>query len=211
MPNIISIGSSAIRQIDGLYSLNDLHKASGSLTKHQPALFIRLDQTKALIAEISSTDMQSLKTVIGKGKEQGTYACKELVIAYAAWISSAFHLQVIRVFLAKQTQQTEQPLLPLKPNLNDTRWHLRFSDEGRPHMEPLKEGSLLQTREDLIENILKFGGMATMFNCDYVQRLATACINRLNAEVHYERANGLEVGRILKATHERHKVLEAKR
>ena len=95
----LTIGSSAIRQINGLYSLNDLHKASGNLPKHQPALFIRLDQTQALIAEINSTDMQSLET--REGRNGGTYACKELVIAYAAWISPAFHLKVIRVFLAQ--------------------------------------------------------------------------------------------------------------
>ena len=111
------IGTSSIRQIDGLYSLNDLHKASGGEEKHRPAFFLRLDQTQALIAEINSTDMQSLnvhictfkkgenthicaiKTV--RGNQGGTYACKELVIAYAAWISPAFHLKVIRVFLAQ--------------------------------------------------------------------------------------------------------------
>lgn len=97
----LTIGSSAIRQADGLYSLNDLHKASGGEEKHRPTFFLRLDQTQALIAEISRADVHTLKTVIGKGKEQGTYACKELVIAYAAWISPAFHLKVIRVFLAQ--------------------------------------------------------------------------------------------------------------
>lgn len=95
------IGTSSIRQIDGLYSLNDLHKASGGEEKHRPTFFLRLEQTQALIAEISRADVHTLKTVIGKGKEQGTYACKELVIAYAAWINPAFHLKVIRVFLAQ--------------------------------------------------------------------------------------------------------------
>lgn len=70
------IGTSSIRQIDGLYSLNDLHKASGGEEKHRPTFFLRLEQTQALIAEISRADVHTLKTVIGKGKEQGTYACK---------------------------------------------------------------------------------------------------------------------------------------
>ena len=103
----LTLGNITIRQQNGLFSLNDLHKAAGGEAKHQPALFMRMDQTKALIEEISSsTKSQSLvfETVLGKGKAQGTYACRELVIAYAAWISAAFHLKVIRVFLAATTR-----------------------------------------------------------------------------------------------------------
>jgi|GEM_PF-1858968 len=92
------IAGTSVRQLNGLYSLNDLHKAAGSEAKHQPALFMRGEQTQALIGEIgNSTDSQSFKTK--EGRNGGTYACKELVIAYAAWISAAFHLKVIRVFL----------------------------------------------------------------------------------------------------------------
>lgn len=107
----LTISSSEIRQIDGLYSLNDLHKASGGEKRHQPALFIRLDQTQALIAEINSTDMQSLET--REGRNGGTYACKELVIAYAAWISPAFHLKVIRVFLGATRPALPAPSKPV--------------------------------------------------------------------------------------------------
>lgn len=99
----LSIGSSQIRCLDGLYSLNDLHQASGGEKKHQPSNFLRLEATKALINEIdASSHLRSLNTVAGKGRPQGSYVCKELVIAYAAWISPAFHLQVIRVFLDSQ-------------------------------------------------------------------------------------------------------------
>lgn len=105
----LTLGNISIRQLDGLFSLNDLHAAAGGAKRHQPSDFFRIEQTQALIAEINSTDSQNLssadsrslafKTVVGKGKAQGTYACRELVIAYAAWISAAFHLKVIRVFL----------------------------------------------------------------------------------------------------------------
>jgi hypothetical protein len=87
--------------------LNDLHRASGGEAKHQPALFVRLDQTQALIKEISSTDLQSIPigTVLGKGKQQGTFVAKELIYAYAMWISPKFSLMVIRAFDALVTGQ----------------------------------------------------------------------------------------------------------
>lgn len=109
----LTVGNVAVRQLNGLFSLNDLHQAAGGEDKHRPTLFLRLDQAQALIAELKSENMPTVETVIGKGKAQGTYACRELVIAYAAWISAAFHLKVIRVFLAvaapQATPYTVQP------------------------------------------------------------------------------------------------------
>jgi len=118
LPANVSIGNVLIHQQDGLYSLNDLHKASGGDKKHQPANFIRLDTTQSLIEAISKTsDMRSyapFKTT--KGRYASTYACRELVIAYAAWISAAFHLQVIRVFLDSVEQGNPSLPPPVIPN-----------------------------------------------------------------------------------------------
>jgi hypothetical protein len=96
---VLAIGETTIRQIDGLFSLNDLHRAAGGDKNQQPANFMRLDTTQALIAEIQSSDMRTAAKSINGGPKRGTYACRELVIAYAAWISPAFHLTVLRVFL----------------------------------------------------------------------------------------------------------------
>lgn len=97
-PVALTILSNPIRQIDGLYSLNDLHKASGGENKHRPNYFLSNEQTKALIDEIQIAGIPA----ISAKPRRGTYACRELVIAYAAWISAAFHLKVIRVFLGKE-------------------------------------------------------------------------------------------------------------
>lgn len=85
----------------GRYCLNDLHKAAGAEPRHQPAQFLRLDSTGGLIAELRGEeegDMGNPISVVRGGTDQGTYVCRELVYAYAMWISAKFHLQVIRTF-----------------------------------------------------------------------------------------------------------------
>ncbi|AUX61702.1 KilA-N domain-containing protein [Simonsiella muelleri] len=95
MQNQISICNTSIRQINGLYSINDLHIASGNLKKHQPSNWLANQQTIDFIAECEKTG----NPVIFKKQGIGTFVCKELVIHYAMWISPAFSLQVIQHFL----------------------------------------------------------------------------------------------------------------
>lgn len=107
----LQILSQFIRTFENLYALNDLHIASGGKSKHQPSNFVRLDTTKALIAEIEKDNQHALKIIRG-GNFQGTYACEELVIAYAMWISPQFHLVVLRAFMAMHRNQPQQLSLP---------------------------------------------------------------------------------------------------
>ena len=110
----LTILKTSIRSYGNLYSLNDLHKASGNAEKHRPSLFVRLDTTQDLISEIQkevkSTDL-IFKTTGGRGM-RGTYACEELMLAYAMWISPKFHLIVLRAFLAMHRNQPQQLSLP---------------------------------------------------------------------------------------------------
>lgn len=106
MSNII-IANQVIRQDkNGLYCLNDLHKASGSNEKHQPYNWTRRKETIELVDEVEhSPDLGSALTVIKTGLSRGTYASKELVYAYAMWISPKFHIHVIRTFDAVVMQK----------------------------------------------------------------------------------------------------------
>lgn len=109
MSNLVILNTN-VRSYENLFSLNDLHQVSGNLAKHKPVLFLRLDTTKALIAEIEKDNQHALKII--RGTNGGTYACEELVIAYAMWISPKFHLIVLRAFLAMHRNQPQQLALP---------------------------------------------------------------------------------------------------
>ncbi|HFC8520414.1 TPA: KilA-N domain-containing protein [Neisseria lactamica] len=103
--NAIAISNVAIRQTENnLYNLNDLHKASGGEKRHELTNWLKLQQTTELIDELSKPGISGLEEnqqvikVVRGGKNRGTFACKELVYAYATWISAKFFLLVIRTF-----------------------------------------------------------------------------------------------------------------
>lgn len=112
----LTILNNSIRQLDNLYSLTDLHRASGGEQKHKPVLFLSNQQTKELISEIEIEGKVGIPTSIVKtvrgGKNPSTYACEELMLAYAMWISPKFHLVVLRAFLAMHRNQPQQLALP---------------------------------------------------------------------------------------------------
>ncbi|CAK0764186.1 putative DNA-binding protein [Gammaproteobacteria bacterium] len=94
----IIIADVAIHQDgEGRYFLNDLHKASGGESRHKPSEWLRNQQTQELVNEIAKAGIPALASVKG-GNAPGTFVVKELVYAYAMWISASFHLKVIRTF-----------------------------------------------------------------------------------------------------------------
>ena len=94
----------------GRFSLNDLHQAAGGEQRHRPNYWLETKQTQDLIAELgnswnsmsSGTSIAGIPAIEAKTKV-GTFVARELVYAYAMWISPAFHLQVIRTFDALAT------------------------------------------------------------------------------------------------------------
>lgn len=115
--NTIQISNVLIRQSDNLFNLNDLHKAAGGEPKYKISNWLQLQQTNELIDEIFKAGIPALKKeqvikVNHGGKNRGTFVCKELVYAYATWISAKFFLQVIRTFDAILSGSLKTPPTP---------------------------------------------------------------------------------------------------
>ena len=109
----LTISDFVIRQdADGRYCLNDLHKASGNEAKNKPSEWLRNKQAVELIAEIEKAGIPAIQS-----KQQvGTFAVKDMVYAYAMWISPAFTLKVIRAYDALVTKpQYGLKSLPTEP------------------------------------------------------------------------------------------------
>lgn len=93
----LTIANVTIRQDEeGRYCLNDLHRAAGSEKRHQPSDWMRLQSATDLAAALDA-EKPGIPGIQSK-QGLGTYVCKELVYAYAMWISAAFHLKVIRAY-----------------------------------------------------------------------------------------------------------------
>jgi len=109
----LNVGGVHIRQdAQGRYCLNDLHRAAGGQKRHQPSNWLQLQQTVELISELAvpgipgTEQIQPLKTYQGGSGLQGTFVVRELVYAYAMWISPIFHLKVIRAYDALVTSNS---------------------------------------------------------------------------------------------------------
>lgn len=110
----LTVLNTAIRQNEqGLYSLNDLHQASGGAKKHTPSRWLRYSQAKELIAALEKRQANKpFKGLIDKPylgfieikQNSGAWVSWQLVYAYAMWISAEFNLKVIETFHALQTR-----------------------------------------------------------------------------------------------------------
>jgi len=199
LPATVTIGSVQIRQHNGLYSLNDLHKASGGDAKHKPHRFIRLDTTQALITELSKSPDMGFYIETTRGRYASTYACRELVIAYASWISAEFHLQVIRVFLdsvANRVQALPPPVptktLTFTVPVNDrtSRWLLHTDRQGREVVTELTPETNVITADQWIHRLMVNPGDLNL-TLSQILSITHACLNamRTSAGMYASRLN----------------------
>ena len=92
------------------FCLNDLHQASGGERKNQPQYFLDNVKTQELVQELIDTGIPvSPVEVVRGGLNQGTYVVKQIVYAYAMWISAKFHLKVINSFDALINHRQQLP------------------------------------------------------------------------------------------------------
>ena len=106
-----SVAGFTVRQdVQGRFCLNDLHKAAGNESRHRPSLWAENQQAKDLVSEIESEAGIPALVANHGGANQGTYVCKELVYAYAMWVSPSFNLKVIRAYdEMAQSKRTAPP------------------------------------------------------------------------------------------------------
>jgi KilA-N domain. len=109
MDNQIEIAGVSIHADNaGRFSLNDFHKAAVAAGHDykttQVEHFTRNDSTQGLVEELRKNGELEFDPLVSRaGRYGGTYACKELVYAYAMWISPAFQVRVIRAYDALAT------------------------------------------------------------------------------------------------------------
>ncbi|MBN1208966.1 MAG: KilA-N domain-containing protein [Myxococcaceae bacterium] len=111
MNQIIHIDDVQVHQdAEGRYCLNDLHRAAGYEPRHRPSLWTENQQVRELILALDTE--AGIPALVHRhgGSAPGTYVARELVYAYAMWVSAAFHLKVIRTFdaVAQGAREAQQ-------------------------------------------------------------------------------------------------------
>lgn len=110
MSALVIAGVKVRQDSEGRFSLNDFHRAAGQENRHRPSIWLDNQQAQDLVAELEAENPATKPTGTLKGRGiTGTYVCKELVYAYAMWISPRFHLQVIRTFDAAVNPPANDP------------------------------------------------------------------------------------------------------
>lgn len=109
--DLMICGTEIRKDEEGRYCLNDLHRASGGLSHHQPGKFFANKNTQDLVNVLrgASPNLERPVRTVNDGRRNGTFVAKELVYAYAMWISPAFHLKVIRAYDALVAAPVKPP------------------------------------------------------------------------------------------------------
>jgi len=193
--NELIIADTVIRKSeDGLYCLNDLHKASGDNKKDRPQYWLATKQAKEMVAELSIAGIPAIQVKQGLG----SWVMKELVYSYAMWISAKFAIHVIKTYDSLVTGQKQLAIESLG-TLQAKIEHQANQLQAMQKREPRDENSLavildipsryVQVEHDILE---RHGYLTSKtFTQTYhvktpTQKLGNLCIGRKGTTLLYD-------------------------
>lgn len=121
---------------DEFISLTDMWRAAGGDDDKRPAEWLRHDATKTFVSYLSdtfnvgNTHIELIQTLRG-GANPGTWAHWQIALAYAKYLSPAFHVwcnNVVRAHFEGRGNEDDVPDVEVK---NDDPVNLRIVIEGR--------------------------------------------------------------------------------
>jgi len=156
------INDIAVRKNDsGLYSINDLHKASGGNDNTRPTYFFGNQTTKRFIDALSKrrNSVNIIEKIVGR--HGGTFVSKELVYKYAAWVNPEFDLAVFETFISltenKQPPATMKALNELTKKIEGDKAIASKCGQALAHYKKVKTENELEWIESISEAQLNLG------------------------------------------------------
>lgn len=194
MKDLIVCETSITRDTNGLYCLNDLHRAAGKASRHQPGKWEEIQSTAGLITLLEGENATTGIPVIQSKQRLGTFACKELVYSYAMWISPEFHLHVIRAY-DKMVASAPAPVVQ-DPTLRAVMTLLLETDKIK--QEQTRQALQIQTVETRLDQIatavdyFTILGWASATNYGHIPLATAQAMGKAAAA--YCKANGVSMG-----------------
>lgn len=107
--DLLVVGDTVIHRTEsGLFSLNDLHKASGADDSKRPYAFLRTKAAQDFIEALKAECLENVYETVTGGESQGTYAHKLLAYEYATYLDKTFRLKAMIVLDRITVAQVKQ-------------------------------------------------------------------------------------------------------
>jgi len=146
---------------NGLYSLNDLHKASGGDVSKRPAQWLRTDRATRLIKALESDAhlCTPLQTVHGDGG--GTFGGRHVLVAYSTYLSVEMEILVQQAFIDKVEGQSK-PLSPAEQLMQQAKFMLEQERVNAAIPVLQEEVKQLKEKQDHTDQIFHLGDSTTI-------------------------------------------------
>lgn len=144
-----------------LLSLTDLWKAAGSLQGKEPAQWLRQDATQQLIETASGILNVCQNHIIKskRGKSGGSYAHKNIALAYAKYLDPALHVLVNEVFFQRLEEEKN-------PDLIGQRYINAYKKKGKDNKWIAQRLKSIDTRNSFTSTLAAHGVSGEGFrNC----------------------------------------------